>query len=122
VNPTIDILIIDDNELQLNYLTDLLKGHGFRTHTLQEGAQAIEVIRKIQPKLIILDIMMPGIDGFTILKKIREDQNIKLIPVIIYTGKAYQVDQKKALFLGANSFLAKPVKGAVIIEEVKKYI
>lgn len=122
MNPTIDILIIDDNELQLNYLTDLLKGHGFRTYTLQEGAQAIEVIRKIQPKLIILDIMMPGIDGFTILKKIREDQNIKLIPVIIYTGKAYQVDQKKALFLGANSFLAKPVKGAVIIEEVKKYI
>ncbi len=122
MNSSVDILVIDDNELQLNYLADLLNSYGYRTHILQEGAQAIEVIAKIQPKLIILDIMMPGIDGFTILKKIRDDQNIKSIPVIIYTGKAYQVDKKKALFLGANSFLAKPVKGAVIIEEVKKFL
>lgn len=122
MNPAIDILVIDDNELQLNYLAELLQSHGYKTHTLQQGAQAIEVIGQIQPKLIILDIMMPGIDGFTILKQIRDEQNIKSIPVIVYTGKSYQVDKKKALDLGANSFLAKPVKGAVIIEEVKKYL
>jgi len=122
VNQSVDILIIDDNELQLNYMSELLQSNGYRTHTLQEGAQAIEVIGKIKPRLIILDIMMPGIDGFTVLKNIRDDKNLKTIPVIIYTGKAYQVDKKKALFLGANSFLAKPVKGAVIIDEVKKYL
>jgi DNA-binding response OmpR family regulator len=118
----VDILIIDDNELQLNYLTELLQSNGYRTQTLQEGTKAIEIIGKVKPKLVILDIMMPGIDGFTVLKKIRENQHFKTMPVIIYTGKAYQVDRKKALFLGANSFLAKPVKGAVIIEEVKKYL
>ena len=122
MNPSVDILIIDDNELQLNYMAELLQSHGYKTQTLQQGAQAIEVIGQIRPRLIILDIMMPGIDGFTILKQIRDEQNIKSIPVIIYTGKAYQVDKKKALALGANSFVAKPVKGAVIIEEVKKYL
>jgi CheY-like chemotaxis protein len=122
VNSPVDILVIDDNELQLNYMQELLHSHGYATQTLQDGAQAIEVIRKLNPKLIILDIMMPGIDGFTVLKNIRETENIKLIPVIIYTSKAYSVDQKKALFLGANSFLVKPVKGAVIIDEIKKYL
>ncbi len=122
MNPSVDILVIDDNELQLNYMAELLRSHGYKTDTLQQGARALEVIGQLRPKLIILDIMMPGVDGFTVLKQIRDEQNIKSIPVIIYTGKAYQVDMKKALALGANSFLAKPVKGAVIIEEVKKYL
>ena len=122
MNPSIDVLVIDDNELQLQYMKDLLISHGYHTDILQNSAQAIEIIMTINPKLIILDIMMPGMDGFTILKKIRDNPKLKPIPVIIYTSKAYTVDQKKAMFLGANSFLVKPVKGAVIIEEVKKYL
>jgi CheY-like chemotaxis protein len=66
--------------------------------------------------------MMPEVDGFTILKKIRDDEKLKSIPVIVYTSKMFAVDKKKALFLGANSFIAKPVKGAVIIEEIKKFL
>jgi CheY-like chemotaxis protein len=122
VGSSIDILVIDDNELQLNYLSDLLKSHGYTIQTLQDGSRAVEKIEKYKPGLIILDIMMPGIDGFTILKKIRDNQTTRSIPVIIYSSKAYAVDQKKALFLGANSFLVKPVKGALIIEEIKKYL
>lgn len=122
MSSAVDVLVIDDNDLQLNYMQELLQSHGFITRTLQDGAQAVEEIRKCNPRLVILDIMMPGIDGFSVLKKIRDSQDIKIIPVIIYSSKAFAVDQKKALLLGANSFLVKPVKGSVIIDEVKKYV
>jgi CheY-like chemotaxis protein len=122
VNTPVDVLVIDDNELQLQYMRDLLTGHGYQVQILQDSAQAVEIIKNLHPRLIILDIMMPGLDGFTILKKIRDIPKLKPIPVIIYTGKAYTVDQKKAIFLGANSYLVKPVKGVVLIEEVKKYL
>jgi CheY-like chemotaxis protein len=64
VNPSVDILVIDDNELQLNYMAELLRSHGYKTDTLQQGARALEVIGQLRPKLIILDIMMPGIYCF----------------------------------------------------------
>jgi DNA-binding response OmpR family regulator len=122
VDAGIDILVIDDNDLQLHYLQELLKSHGYTVQTVQEGSKAIELIQKYNPRLIILDVMMPGVDGLTILKRIRDNKKIESIPVIIYSGKGFTVDQKKATFLGANSFLVKPVKGSVLIEEVKKYL
>ena len=122
VNKPVDILVIDDNDLQLEYLSHLLKSHGYTTHTTDDSKNAFSTIMNIHPRLIILDIMMPEVDGFTILKKIRDDEKLKSIPVIVYTSKMFAVDKKKALFLGANSFIAKPVKGAVIIDEIKKFL
>ena len=119
---SVDVLVIDDNDLQLEYLDHLLQSHGYTVHTTSESKKAIEIIKKVHPRLIILDIMMPEVDGFTILKQIRDDKNFNSIPVIVYTSKIFAVDKKKAQFLGANGFIAKPVKGSVIIEEIKKFI
>jgi PleD family two-component response regulator len=122
VNKPVDILVIDDNDLQLEYLSHLLNAHGYIVHTTDDSKNAFTTIKNIHPRLIILDIMMPEVDGFTILKKIRDDEKLKSIPVIVYTSKMFAVDKKKALFLGANSFITKPVKGAVIIDEIKKFL
>jgi CheY-like chemotaxis protein len=114
--------VIDDNDLQLEYISHLLDSHGYSAHTTTDSKKAIEIIRTMQPRIIILDIMMPEVDGFTILKQMRDDQDLRSIPVIVYTSKIFAVDKKKAIFLGANAFIAKPVKGSVIIEEIKKFL
>lgn len=119
---SVDVLVIDDNDLQLEYLDHLLQAHGYAVYTTNDSKNAITIIKSVKPRLIILDIMMPEVDGFTILKKIRDDVDLKSIPVIVFTSKIFAVDKKKALFLGADSFIAKPVKGSVIIEEIKKIL
>ena len=121
VNP-IDVLVIDDNEIQLEFLEHLFSSHGLSAHLTTDNLNAIDIIRKVKPRVILLDIMMPGVDGYTVLKTIREDSVLKDIPVIIHTSKAFPVDQKKALRLGANAYLVKPIKGSEIVNEIKKYL
>jgi DNA-binding response OmpR family regulator len=122
VSESVDILVIDDNDVQLNYMTDLLTQKGFSVKTSTDSLTAVEMMLKINPRVVILDIMMPHLDGYSILKKMRDQKSLKKLPVIIYTGKSYPIDEKKARDLGANSYLVKPVKGSVIIEEIRKYI
>jgi two-component system chemotaxis response regulator CheY len=103
-------------------MNDLLTQNGFTVKTSTESLTAVETMLKLNPRVVILDIMMPHLDGFTILKRMRDQQRLTKVPVIIYTGKSFPIDEKKARHLGANSYLVKPVKGSVIIEEIKKYI
>ena len=118
----IDILVIDDNDIQLEFLEHLFDTHGFSCHTTDDNLQALELIQEIKPRLVLLDIMMPNVDGFTILKTIRDTKGLENLPVVIYTSKAYPVDQKKAMSLGATAYLIKPIKGSEIIEEIKKHL
>ncbi len=122
VGDSIDVLMIDDNDLQLEYLTDLLKKHGLVAQTLNDSTKAVDTMVQVKPKLVILDLMMPQLDGFSVLKRMRENKSLESIPVIIYTGKYYPIDEKKAKNLGANSYLVKPLKGSLLVEEIKKYI
>jgi len=122
VSEKIDILVIDDNDVQLEYIDHLFKSHGYSVHTLADGTNAVTAIKKFKPRVVLLDIMMPHIDGFTVLKQIRELKEFKSLPVVIYSSKAFPVDQKKALRLGADAYLVKPVKGSVIIKKIEEYL
>ena len=122
MSESVDVLVIDDNDVQLDYMTDLLTQKGFNVKTSNESLSAVDMMLKINPKVVILDIMMPHLDGYSILKKMRDQKSLAKTPVIIYTGKSFPIDEKKARDLGANSYLVKPVKGSVIIEEIRKYI
>jgi DNA-binding response OmpR family regulator len=122
VSDSVDILVIDDNDVQLEYMNDLLTQKGFTVKTSTNSLEAVDTMLKINPKVVILDIMMPHLDGYSILKKMKDQKSLAKVPVIIYTGKSFPIDEKKARDLGANSYLVKPVKGSVIVEEVKKYI
>ena len=116
------IVVIDDNQDQLNFLTRLLSFHGYLPVVLTVKNDFLGEITSIDPKCVILDLMMPGMDGFSILKKIREHSILRTLPIIIYTGKFYDVDKKKAFALGANSFIVKPARGFTLIEEITKYV
>lgn len=122
MSDSVDILVIDDNDVQLEYMNDLLTQKGFTVKTSTNSLEAVDTMLKSNPKVVILDIMMPQLDGYSILKRMKDQKSLAKIPVIIYTGKSYPIDEKKARDLGADSYLVKPVKGSVIVEEIKKYI
>jgi len=122
VSDSVDILVIDDNDTQLEYMNELLTQKGYAVKTSTDSVTAVDTMLKLNPRVVILDIMMPHLDGYTILKRMRDQQSLAKVPVIIYTGKSFPIDEQKARHLGANSYLVKPVKGSVIIEEIKKYI
>lgn len=113
------VLVIDDNKEQAEILSQFMDAADLESNIITESAKALVKIEEYDPDVIILDIMMPQLDGLTLLKLIRDQQKYDHIKVIIYTAKNFDVDRRKALDLGANLFLSKPTRGHQIIEHVK---
>ncbi|MGD9898217.1 MAG: PleD family two-component system response regulator [Calditrichaceae bacterium] len=117
-----DILIIDDSEIQIKNIVRLFTSSGITSRALSDPTAAINSIINDPPKVIILDIMMPGIDGLTLLRKIKEIPEISGIPVIMLSGKNFPPEKKKAIGLGAETYLTKPVKNETLINEVSTFL
>lgn len=113
------VLVIDDNKEQAEIVSQFMQAAEFDSSFITESSCAIKQINEYKPDVIILDIMMPQLDGLTLLKQIRDNEAMKNIKVIIYTAKNFEVDRRKAYDLGADLFLAKPTRGQQIIEHVK---
>ncbi|MCX7905165.1 MAG: response regulator [Elusimicrobiales bacterium] len=103
-----DIIIIDDDPLAGELTKDLLSDEGWKVLLIDDSLKAIDTITKLKPKLVITDIMMPGIDGMEICKRIKTNPELKNIKVIILSGKSYEKEKQKALMLGAEYFITKP--------------
>lgn len=101
------ILIVEDDTSLGELLTVRLVKEGFITELAIDGENAIESFRKEKPALILLDIILPGIDGFEVLKQVREDPNLKKIPVLILSNLEQKDDIQRGLSLGAQKFLIK---------------
>ncbi|MFN4217967.1 MAG: response regulator transcription factor [Candidatus Bipolaricaulia bacterium] len=99
------ILVVDDDPDIVGLLKHFLEGKGRSVQTASDGAQALELFRKEQPDLVILDVIMPGMDGWAVLKKIREQSHV---PVLMLTGKDAPTDKAKGLLSGADDYIAKP--------------
>lgn len=117
------ILLVDDEESIRQLLSTRLSYAGYEVVTAQNGLEAIEKARSEAPDLIILDIMMPELDGFTVNKKLKEDEQTRNIPVIISTAKGevrevFRMDEKFAIC----AFLEKPFQVDILMEYIKKYI
>ena len=81
MSDSVDILVIDDNDVQLDYMNDLLSQKGFTVKTSTNSLEAVDTMLKTNPKLVILDIMMPHLDGYTILKKMKDQKSLAKVPV-----------------------------------------
>lgn len=114
------ILIVDDSLDILDILRTLLESKEYEVITASDGEQGMERAKSDKPDLIILDIMMPKMDGYTFIKTKKRDQDIKDIPVIILTGKTEMVD----LFLveGVSDYLVKPFDHKVLLGLVAKFL
>lgn len=105
------ILLVDDNEDNLYYLEALLSGHGYQTVTARHGAEALVKARKRTPDLLISDLLMPVMDGYTLLRHWKHDPALRGIPFIVYTATYTEPeDEDLALSLGADAFILKPAE------------
>lgn len=99
------ILLVDDEERILNFLRSKLQGSGYEVLTARNGVEALEQLQAQDPNLMVLDMVMPGMDGLEVLKRLR---SFSTVPVIILSARAADVDKIKGLELGADDYLAKP--------------
>jgi len=105
-----NILVVDDSGTNLFLLQRLLEDEGYQVIALDNAREALDyLIRKNDIQLILLDIMMPGIDGFEFMEKLSAESSLKKIPVVMVTAKNDRASQKKALSMGAVGYMTKPL-------------
>lgn len=115
----VSILVVDDTETTRNLLAGILCKKGYRVSSARGGKQALELLAKQRFNLILLDIVMPEVDGYAVLKEIRQRHPPSELPVIVVTIKHDSHDIVKALDLGANDYVAKPIDFPVLFSRIK---
>ena len=103
------ILIVEDNELNMKLLRDVLDAHGYATMTTGEGAVALALAREKRPDLILLDLQLPDISGFEAVRRLKNHEETRTIPVVAVTAFAMVGDERKALTSGCDAYLSKPI-------------
>src|SRR3954465_5649980 len=116
------ILVVDDTPQNVKLLGDLLRSRGYEVTTAASGEQALESIASQPPDLVLLDIMMPGISGFEVCRKIRENPATALLPVVLATSLDPNQERVKGIEAGADDFLPKPVNQAELFARVKSLL
>jgi two-component system alkaline phosphatase synthesis response regulator PhoP len=117
------ILLLDDDDDFLAVTAKVLSQIGkFEVVSTADSENAMELIRKEKPDLLLLDIMMPKVDGFTICKKVKEAPELKHIKVIVYSAKIFDVDKKKALKLGADAYVSKVIESGKLMDTIHQVL
>ena len=120
--PRKTILIVDDELSILVPLQFLMEKEGYLPKLAQSGKEAIEKIAAVQPDLILLDIMLPDLDGYEIYQMIRQRAEWKNIRIIFLTAKNRETDMTKGLAMGADAYITKPFSNTQLIEKIRELI
>ena len=112
------ILIVDDSPTERFYLTDVLVKHGYTVTTAVNGEEAIDKIRAERPQLILMDVVMPGANGFQVTRSIGRDPELAAIPVIICSSKNQETDRIWGLKQGAKDYVMKPIDEAELLQKI----
>lgn len=116
------ILIVEDEESLLKLETILLTVRGFEVIGAVTGKTAIDKIGVEKFDLVLLDIMLPDIDGFEVCRQVRQDPRTAAVPIIMLTGKKNQDDYERGVLCGADAYIVKPFKSAMIIDEISRLL
>ena len=116
------VLIVEDNELNMKLFRDLLEAHGFDTLETKNGKEALKLARDHRPDLIIMDIQLPEVSGLEVTKWIKEDSDIKSIPIVAVTAFAMKGDEEKIREGGCEAYIAKPISVTQFIDTVKRFV
>lgn len=115
---SIPILIADDEPNILVSLEFLMKREGYVVHLARDGEEALEVLRRERPRLVLLDVMMPRKTGFEVCQEVRQDDTIKDTLILMLTAKGRETDVVKGLALGANAYMTKPFSTRELVQKV----
>ncbi|MBH8574748.1 response regulator [Nostocaceae cyanobacterium CENA369] len=103
------VLLVEDNDANRMLLSDYLSYCGYNVQSLSDASTFFATIDKFQPELMLLDLKLPGVDGYLLLEQIRQKSNLSKIPIIIVSAFAFKADRERAMNLGASRYLIKPV-------------
>ncbi|MGH1362590.1 MAG: response regulator [Calditrichia bacterium] len=117
-----DVLIVEDNLEQAHLTKLLVEEYGFKAQFETNSMKALRTIQAHRPKVVILDLMMPQIDGLRLCKEIKSSPDMRGTRVIIYSGKMYESDRRKALELGADAFFIKPTRANMLITKIRELV
>ena len=116
------VLIVEDNELNMKLFRDLLEAHGYRTLQTRNGMEALTLARTHRPQLILMDIQLPEVSGLEVTKWIKEDDDLRDIPVIAVTAYAMKGDEERIRQGGCEAYISKPISVPGFVAIVKQFI
>ena len=116
------VLVVEDNELNMKLFHDLLEAHGYNILQTRDGMDALRIAREHKPDLILMDIQLPEVTGLEVTKWIKEDENLKSIPVIAVTAFAMKGDEEKIRDGGCEAYIAKPISVTNFLETVQRFL
>jgi two-component system cell cycle response regulator DivK len=116
------VLIVEDNDLNMKLFHDLLEAHGYETLQTKDGMEALKLARNHHPDLILMDIQLPEVSGLEVTKWIKEDDDLRSIPIIAVTAFAMKGDEEKIREGGCEAYIAKPISVANFLETVSRFL
>lgn len=119
---SVKVLIADDEPNILISLEYLMKREGFEVHVARDGQEALDVLRRERPRLVLLDVMMPRKTGFEVCQELRADETIKNTLVLMLTAKGRDTDVAKGLGLGADAYMTKPFATKELAAKVRELL
>ena len=116
------VLIVEDNELNMKLFHDLLDAHGYATLQTRNGMEALKLAREHRPDLILMDIQLPEVSGLEVTKWLKEDDELRDIPVVAVTAFAMKGDEERIRQGGCQAYLSKPISVMSFVDTVRRFI
>ncbi|BAT60213.1 polar-differentiation response regulator DivK [Variibacter gotjawalensis] len=116
------VLIVEDNELNMKLFQDLLQAHGYPTIGTRNGIETLDLARQHRPSLILMDIQLPEVSGLEVTKWLKDDPELRSIPVIAVTAFAMKGDEERIREGGCEAYLSKPISVGKFIETVRGFL
>jgi len=116
------VLLVEDEKNIILGVRTCLEAVGYEVYVVEDGEAALEYVRTEKPDLILLDLLLPKIDGFEVCAKIKKDEKTKNIPVVVLTAKAAEEDRRKVMELGADAYMTKPFRPQELWDQIKKFL
>jgi two-component system, cell cycle response regulator DivK len=116
------VMIVEDNELNMKLFHDLLDAHGYRTLQTRSGLDALQLARTHRPNLILMDIQLPEVSGLEVTKWLKDDEELRDIPVIAVTAFAMKGDEERIKQGGCEAYISKPISIGTFLETVRRYL
>ena len=116
------ILVVDDEELTTQLAKTFLEKHGFDVIIAFDGDEGLNKAQSEKPDLILLDVMLPTMDGFAVCKKLRESDDFKNTPILMFTAKGLSSDIEEGKAVGADEYIVKPFSGKALVATIRKHL
>ena len=116
------ILVVDDNPANMKLVSFVLTSRGYDVHTAADATQVLAALETFMPRLILMDVQLPGMDGLTLTRRLKADPRTRDIPIIAVTAYAMRGDEQKARDAGCDGYVTKPINTRTLPDTVAKYL